>query len=297
MALSAARNTQVLGPGGVPILTSYPMKSGATIYKGGIVVLESTGYAKAGVSGTSLITVGIAQATLTNAGADGALQIPVNQCVAAMEQNGTAFSVADTGSLCYVFDDATMTKNSSSRSIAGTVYFVDDAGKVWVYMGLAASVDGTALAAVASDLAQLEVDLAATTNGEGASMIGVEDAGSLLTATTVEAALAEIAADIVGIGSAPQALTGAGALSVTTMVTLFTSSGGSQALTLANGTQTGQLKLVIHTVDGGSGVITPASAGNFATVTLTNRYEACLFQWSGAAWNVVLPSPVAIVTP
>lgn len=37
-------------------------------------------------------------------------------------------------------------------------------------------------------------DLASTANAKGASLIGVEDSGGLLTATTVEAALAEIAA-------------------------------------------------------------------------------------------------------
>lgn len=35
-------------------------------------------------------------------------------------------------------------------------------------------------------------DLASTANGKGASLVGVEDAGGLLTATTVEAALAEV---------------------------------------------------------------------------------------------------------
>jgi hypothetical protein len=52
---------------------------------------------------------------------------------------------------------------------------------------------------------------------------------------------------------------------------------------------------VIHTVDGGSGVITPTTPGNFATVTLTNRWEWVELEWSGAAWNVVSASPIAIV--
>ena len=38
--------------------------------------------------------------------------------------------------------------------------------------------------------------LASTSNGEGASLIGIEDSGGLITATDVEGALAEIAADI-----------------------------------------------------------------------------------------------------
>lgn len=87
--------------------------------------------------------------------------------------------------------------------------------------------------------------------------------------------------------SAPQALSGAGAVNVTTRTTLFTSTGAGQALTMANGTKTGQRKTVHHTVDGGSGVLTPATAGNFATATFTNVHDWAEFEWSGAAWNVV----------
>lgn len=97
------------------------------------------------------------------------------------------------------------------------------------------------------------------------------------------------------IASAPQALSGAGAINVTARTTLFTSTGAAQALSLADGTRVGQRKTVIHTVDGGSGVITPTSPGNFATVTLTNRWEWVEFEWSGTVWNVVGASPVAIV--
>lgn len=45
-------------------------------------------------------------------------------------------------------------------------------------------------AVAASDIAQL-VNLASTANGKGASLIGIEDSGTLITATTVEGALAE----------------------------------------------------------------------------------------------------------
>lgn len=92
-----------------------------------------------------------------------------------------------------------------------------------------------------------------------------------------------------------QALSGAGAINVTTAVTLFTSTGAGQALTLADGVRVGQRKIVIHTVDGGSGVITPAHPGNHATVTLTNRWESVEYLWSGSVWDVIAASPVAIV--
>jgi hypothetical protein len=45
------------------------------------------------------------------------------------------------------------------------------------------------------DAADLESELAATTNGNGASMVGIEDAGAFTTAANVEAALAELYQD------------------------------------------------------------------------------------------------------
>lgn len=85
-----------------------------------------------------------------------------------------------------------------------------------------------------------------------------------------------------------QALTGAGAVDVTHFITMLTTSGVAQALTIADGTVKGQMKLVHHTVDGGSAVLTPTHAGNFATFTFTNVHDACLLRWNGTAWDILL---------
>lgn len=91
---------------------------------------------------------------------------------------------------------------------------------------------------------------------------------------------------VVGFG-APQALSGPGAVNVTSLVTLFTSTGGADALTLADGARAGQLKFIVHVVDGGSGVCTPTTATNFTTLTLTAVYDWGLMIWSGTAWRPV----------
>ncbi len=286
MALSAARNTSRLGT--VPSLKSgYPMLANTTIYQGSLVVLDSAGFLKPGVSATGLVAVGRACKTKTSGSVNGDTIMDVESGAFKWAVNSTALAATDVGSLCYVYDDQTVTLTSTSRSIAGTIHG-DGNGNFYVYSALAAPIDGSTISAVASDLSQHAVDLANTSTPGGASLIGVFDTLSLITATTVEDALAEHSKAILGFGVAPQALSGVGAANVTALVTNFTSTGGAQAISLANGTYTGQLKVVHHTVDGGSGVLTPTTAGNFATFTLTNIHDACLLQWSGSAWNIVL---------
>lgn len=98
--------------------------------------------------------------------------------------------------------------------------------------------------------------------------------------------------------AAQQALSGAGAVNVTTYFTAFTSTGASQALTLANGVVVGQLKLIKHVVDGGSGVLTPVSLSGGTTITFTVVSEYALLMWNGTAWvALVLDNSAVPGTP
>jgi hypothetical protein len=103
---------------------------------------------------------------------------------------------------------------------------------------------------------------------------GVSNAGATMLATFYPLA-------------AQQAITGAGAVNVTSLFTAFTSSGASQALTLANGTQIGQVKIIAHVVDGGSGILTPTSLSGGTTITFTTVAETAELIWNGTAWVVV----------
>jgi len=111
--------------------------------------------------------------------------------------------------------------------------------------------------------------------------------GTFLTSTglnTIGGDLLMASGKVVGFG-APQALSGAGAVDVVSLATLFTSTGSAQALTLADGTRAGQIKFIMHVVDGGSGVLTPTTKTNFTTVTFTNVYDWAALIWSGTAWR------------
>lgn len=83
----------------------------------------------------------------------------------------------------------------------------------------------------------------------------------------------------------PQALSGAGAVNLTTTTTHYTSTGVAEALTLANGTA-GQTKIIVHVVDGGSGVLTPTTALGYTTITFTNAGESAELEYTSIGWAI-----------
>ena len=86
-----------------------------------------------------------------------------------------------------------------------------------------------------------------------------------------------------------QALSGPGAVNVTTLTTTFTSTGAGNALTLANGVA-GQLKAVVYVAEaagGDTGVLTPTNFGNGTTITFNAVGESVLLQFLGTDWWIV----------
>ena len=118
-----------------------------------------------------------------------------------------------------------------------------------------------------------------TTTGNAAvgGTLGVTGAATFSAATTIGNKLI----------ATPQALSGAGAVNLTTLTTHFTSTGASQALTLADGTA-GQVKIIAHVVDGGSGVLTPTHLNGGTTITFTNVGDMAILVFDGTAWNAVV---------
>lgn len=86
---------------------------------------------------------------------------------------------------------------------------------------------------------------------------------------------------------AQETVTGAGAVNVTSYLTLLVSTGAAQAITLANGTSIGQMKKIKHYTDGGSMVLTPANLAAGTTITFTTIGEVVLLQWNGTDWVVL----------
>lgn len=89
-----------------------------------------------------------------------------------------------------------------------------------------------------------------------------------------------------GIIGGVQSLSGAGAVDITNLVTSLTTTGSAQALTLANGS-VGEMKIIVHAVDGGSAVLTPTTAIGFTTVTFTAVGDSVTMVYTSAGWAIV----------
>lgn len=196
-AISRARPTKQMQGYPFPAALSYGVAADEVLYQGTLVILKD-GYAYAGQAMTGGMAIGLADPNQPDqdntGGADGDLIANIVPGCFRWENSALtdAIAVADIGTLCYVVDNQTVAKTSgsSTRSAAGTVVAVDDAG-VWVYSNLMADLDGGALAAEIAARQAFEAALANTTTGTGASLVGIQDSGSLFAAATVEAALAE----------------------------------------------------------------------------------------------------------
>jgi len=82
-----------------------------------------------------------------------------------------------------------------------------------------------------------------------------------------------------------QALSGPGAINLTSFMTEITST-GADAFTLADG-YLGQKKLVRFIVDGGDATITPANLNGGTTVVLSVVGDAVLFEMNDTGWTAV----------
>lgn len=101
------------------------------------------------------------------------------------------------------------------------------------------------------------------------------------------------------LSAAQQALSGPGAVNITSALTVWTTT-GADAGTLADGAFVGQTKEILMTADGGDGTLTPANLSGGDTITFSNVGDYVLLQWDGSNWVVIKRFNVAtgaITTP
>ena len=78
-----------------------------------------------------------------------------------------------------------------------------------------------------------------------------------------------------------QALSGAGAADTVNLITELTTGGGAAAVTLADGTTSGQMKIINMIVDGGgTATVTPTTFANGTTIAFDAVGESVTLVWN-----------------
>ena len=80
-----------------------------------------------------------------------------------------------------------------------------------------------------------------------------------------------------------QALSGAGAADTVNLITELTTGGGAAAVTLADGTTSGQMKIINMIVDGGgTATVTPTTFANGTTIAFDAVAESVTLVWNSS---------------
>lgn len=264
--MAAATSDRKINTTGVRRAFRGALAAATIIYVGTLVARNAAGNVVPATDAASREVVGVALETVDNStGAAGDKSISLGTGVFEFVNLAGAIVLAGSHALCYVGDDSSVTTAAAAANdqIAGLVVsFTTTAVLVDVDPAYSNPSAGT----FATDLASLD----ARVELHDLSTIGVQD------------------------------LSGAGAIDLTKGLTRFTSTGAAQALTLADGTYIGQEHTIVHVVDGGSGVLTAGGALHLSTgitaITFTNRWEWARVRWTGALWDLVGCSPVAMIS-
>lgn len=115
---------------------SFGVAASVLIYQGAMVAVDANGFATPMATSTTLQGVGRAEAQADNSsGANGAITVEVGAGIYPFANSAAADEINkdDIGKVCYGVDDQTvaLTDGTGTRSPAGTIFDVDDAG-VWV---------------------------------------------------------------------------------------------------------------------------------------------------------------------
>ena len=71
------------------------------------------------------------------------------------------------------------------------------------------------------------------------------------------------------------------AIGITTALTLLASNGSNTATTLADGTVVGQIKIIVHDVDGGNSILAVTDALGFADLDFVDDGDTAMLMWTG----------------
>lgn len=133
MALSAARVTSFKDWG--MVTKSYPVDKDAVIYKGGLVCIDTDGYARAGVDTANFRCVGIAAESVSgDTVTDGTEEVEVISGILALLE-ASSIAQTDVPNIMYLVDDQTFDETSPANNVkVGRLHEVVSATSGWVHI-------------------------------------------------------------------------------------------------------------------------------------------------------------------
>lgn len=125
-----------------------------------------------------------------------------------------------------------------------------------------------------------------TITSSGNSFVGYATVAKASSETTNIVVLKSQDNDLFIPPAASDSLSGAGAISVTSYLTKWTTT-SADAGTLADGTRVGQLKKIQLIVDGGDGTLTPSNLSGGTTITFADAGDVAVLLWNGSDWVAI----------
>ena len=118
-----------------------------------------------------------------------------------------------------------------------------------------------------------------------------------ITKNTTTGAITSNAAYGKAIRGGVQALSGAGAADTTNLITELTTAAGAAAVTLADGTTAGQIKIITMVVDGGgTATVTPATFANGTSMAFADVNDTVMLAWANTIGWVIVSNSGAVVS-
>ncbi len=225
---------------------SHPVKGSTHLYEGTIYFIDSTGNAVATVASGANKFGGLLEQEVDNSGGSAGDLWTKGVRRGLVVLEGSGLAQTSVGLRCYMTDNYTATLTAAGGVDVGEIVRYIDSTHVEVDVGKALP----------------QIFAAYGLNGPGSTIVPLVPM------------------------AAPQSLSGAGAVNITTFLTKVTTT-GADALTLADGAVVGQLKKVQMIVDGGDGTLTPTNLAGGTTITFADVGDVAILCWNGTDWVAI----------
>jgi len=207
--------------------------------------------------------------------------------------------VANGGTGITAFGTGVATALGSNVNGTGAISLTTSPVLVTPALGVAAatSVNKVAITAPATSATLTIIDGKTATINNTLTLAGTDSTTMTFPGTSATIARTDAANTFTGnqtfsgaiIGGSAQSLSGPGAVTVTEVLTEFTSTGTGDALTLANGV-TGQIKVIVYIAEAAgadTGVLTPSTKIGYTTITFTAIGDSATLMYTSLGWAVI----------